>query len=219
MFRQRCGLLLEKACVKIAITKTSRQLLGTVIEAMIMFKIGCPSLDDNIQKWFSEVMKKTYGENGLPKLTINKSKVETLDEAEIANDDTCTLSLEIVRGYAESVVKYKSALYQKQGLDPRLALQGYREGWWIIISAKRQSKKAKSEFLFAQPFFVTNPAQKVVNHEVKFKAPSLPGKYIFTIEIKSTEYIGADESFEKKVDVVDKDDLPDKEDSNDDKGE
>ena len=184
-----------------------------------MFKIGCPRLDEDMRKWFSGVMKKTYGEDGVPRLTINDSKIETMDEDEIANDDTCTLSLDLGRAYAESVVQYKVALCQKQGLDPRLALQGYREGWWIIISAKSKSKNSKSLFLSAQPLFVINPAQKVVKHEVKFQAPSVPGKYMFKIEIKSTEYIGADEVIEMEVDIVDKDTLPSKGDDSDDESE
>lgn len=63
--------------------------------------------------------------------------METPDEDEIATGDVCSLAVHIERKHAENFTQQKLALCQKQGIPPQVAMQTYREGWWIMIRARK----------------------------------------------------------------------------------
>jgi hypothetical protein len=86
-------------------------------------------------KWFEDVMKKQY--DVVPKLEISNLNVHTVDEDEIATNDTCTAEMDVARPHAENFTKQKIAQCQKQGIPPQIGLQTYREGWWILVRAKK----------------------------------------------------------------------------------
>ncbi|KAL9187063.1 hypothetical protein ACHAXT_010783 [Thalassiosira profunda] len=69
-YRQRVGGMLE-ATLKMASTLRSYRLARSVLDAIVMFKIGLMSVDDADQrKWFSDLMKRQYGPKGTPKLVV-----------------------------------------------------------------------------------------------------------------------------------------------------
>jgi curved DNA-binding protein CbpA len=134
-YRQRTSLLLE-AALKVATGVKSYRLTKTVIETICMFKLGTSSATDPKQiEWFEDIMKKQY--NVVPKLDVSNLNVHTLDEDEIATNDTCTVELDVARPHAENFTKQKIAACQKQGIPPQVGLQSYREGWWILVRAEK----------------------------------------------------------------------------------
>lgn len=136
-YRQRTLLLLE-AALNVAMTLKSYRLAKTVIETMTMFKVGTMSATDPKQvSWFEDVMKKQY-EGVVPRLDVTNLIVHTVEEDEIATNDTCTAEMDVARPHAENFTKQKIAQCQKQGIPPQIGLQTYREGWWILIRAEKR---------------------------------------------------------------------------------
>jgi hypothetical protein len=233
-YRQRTGLLLE-AALRVAGSVRSYRLYKTIVECVAMFKIGTTSVsDEETLAWFKDIMQKTYGgPTGVPRVIVGEIDITTPDEDEIATDDTCKLQIEINRPHAENFTKQKIAMAQKQGIPPQIALQTFREGWWILIRCKKldgdapvdnehmqknpllasldngSKKKFESEveenrLLNAWPFIVSNITQKSGKVNVTFKAPTAPGKYKFFIDVKSQEFLGCDHVFTLEKDVIDK---------------
>lgn len=231
-YRQRCGLLLE-AALRVAMTVQSYRLAKTIVETVSMFKIGVEKpTDKKTIDWFHGVMKKQYGgEAGIPRLEISQVQIETPDEEEIATEDLCVLSLEMSRAHAERFTQVKIAAAQQQGIPPQIALQTYREGWWILVRAKKlggsiapklgvpeneltktfapadidkfASEAPENRLLTAWPMIVQNMAQKSGKVKVQLMAPAVPGKYKFIISVMSQEFLGADQEFEVEHEVVD----------------
>jgi len=144
--RQRSGLLLE-AALRVAIAGRSYRLAKTIVETVAMFKIGVMSATSNqVIAWFQAVMEKQYGgKQGIPKLNIKGVKLETPDEKEMATGDSLMLSVDIERSHAELFTKTKIAMCQKQGIPPQLALQSYREVWWVLVRTKRLTNDGDSK--------------------------------------------------------------------------
>ena len=233
-YRQRCGLLLE-AALRVAMTVQSYRLAKTIVETVSMFKIGVEKpLDQRTIDWFHGVMKKQYGgDPGIPKLDISNITIETPDENEIATGDLCSLSLDMSRAHAERFTQVKIAIAQQQGIPPQMAIQTYREGWWILVRAKKidggkapvlgipetevtklfskadiekfASESSEHRLLTAWPMIVQNLAQKSGKIKVQFSAPDVPGKYKFMISVMSQEFLGADQEFEIVHDIVSSD--------------
>jgi hypothetical protein len=226
-FRHRCAILLE-ATLRTAIGFRSCPLAKTIVETVSVFKIGCKSPDE--VEWFDGIMQKTYGV--LPRLEIKNVTIENPKESEMATGDILLINLDLWRLHAEAFTRQKVAMCQKQGIPPQVALQSYREGWWYFVRGERldgdvaastleiktdgilsQVENAdverftKSNFedrlLTAWPMIVQNVAQKVGKVKIQFKAPSVPGKYKFTVYIKSQDFLGADQEFSVEADLVD----------------
>jgi len=231
MYRQRVCLLLE-AALRLAATLKSYRLAKTVIEVVSMFKIGTADpLSPKTVDWFKGIMSKQYTEEGLPKLQVSDLNIETPGEDEIATGDLCAITMTIDRVHAEAFTKVKVALCQKQGIPPQVALQTYREGWWVLVRAKKMDggetpkaenldnplskiikssdrqkfgcEKDENSLLVAWPMIVQNMAQKSGKVKVQFKAPSVPGKYKIFMAIKSQEFLGTDQDFQLSADVLD----------------
>uniref|UniRef100_A0A7S4N457 J domain-containing protein n=1 Tax=Odontella aurita TaxID=265563 RepID=A0A7S4N457_9STRA len=143
-FRQRTGLLLE-AALRVSMSVRSYRLAKTIVEAVSMFKIGTMSHDDaKTLSWFKDVMKRQYGgDAGVPSLEFLSKDVETPGEDEVATGDVCSLAVHIERKHAENFTQQKLALCQKQGIPPQVAMQTYREGWWIMIRARKVDGEGK----------------------------------------------------------------------------
>jgi hypothetical protein len=45
--------------------------------------------------------------------------------------------------------------------------------------------------------------QKSGKVKIQFKAPKVPGKYKFTVAVKSQDFLGADQEFSVEADIVD----------------
>ena len=104
-----------------------------------MFKQGVPSLSDTTSiANFQKQMEKAYGgSQGIPRLIVSKLDISTPNEKEIANDDTTALEMELNRVHAEAFMTQKLAMAMKQGIPPEIALQSYREGWWILLRCEK----------------------------------------------------------------------------------
>lgn len=227
-FRGRCGLLLE-AALRTGVAMRNYPLTKTIVEAVSMFKIGCNSPAKT--EWFDGVMERQY--QCLPRLEIKDTSIECPDEKEMATGDVLAIGLELTRLHAEAFTKQKIAMFQKQGIPPQVALQTYREGWWFLVHAKRldggetagssveiradgilkecdaadvekfESAKFEDRLLTAWPMMVQNVAQKTGKVKIQCMAPTVPGKYKFTISAKSQEFLGADQQFTVEGTIVD----------------
>mmetsp|Transcript_12368 Transcript_12368/g.18127 ORF Transcript_12368/g.18127 Transcript_12368/m.18127 type:complete len:670 (-) Transcript_12368:2085-4094(-) len=241
-FRQRAGLLLE-AALRFSVSLRSYRLAKTIIEAVCMFKVGAKDVSEETVASFKASMIKQYTEEGLPKLSISELKMETPDEDEIATGDLCAISMTADRDHAEPFTKVKVAICQKQGIPPQVALQTYREGWWVLVRAKKidggetpkaetpenplskmisnsdkqkfDKEKDENSLIVAWPMIVQNMAQKTGKVKVQFKAPTVPGKYEIYVAVKSQEFFGADQDLKLIVDIVDSEGLKREEDEGD----
>jgi len=205
-FRQRNGLLLE-AALRMALANRSYQLAKTIIESICMFKIGTSSATEQKNvNWFNGVILQTYGGiEGLPRLKVSESLVETPGKAEIATGDVSVISLTISRTHAEKFTQHKLELCKKQNMDPRMALASYQEGWWVLVRAQNLSdENSEPALISAWPFLVRNIAQKAGKIKCKFQVPEKPGKYKFLFDIKSQDFLGADQSFEVETEILDR---------------
>jgi hypothetical protein len=172
-YRQRVGQVLEGA-LKMACTLRSYRLARSVLDAIVMFKIGLEDVNGKEHtKWFSDMMTKQYGPGGTPKLVIHEKflgvptpEPEKEDEESegskdapeaakkeaerkkiaqkimqtkqvTTTDDKMALEMHITRQHAESFTKEKLAMCQKQGIPPQMALQAYREAWFILVRTRR----------------------------------------------------------------------------------
>jgi len=216
-FRGRCSMLLE-AVLRTALTLRNAALARTIVETVGMFKIGCTSRDK--VEWFNEMMKKQY--QCLPRVEIANATLERPDEMEAG--DVLSLCFSLNRSYAEAFTRQKIAMFQKQGIPPQVGLQTYRECWWLLVQAERldgempasdfeiitdgmlrevdkkdikkfEKTACQERLLTAYPVIVQNCAQKSGKVKLQFSAPSVPGKYKFTVSVKSQEFLGADQEF------------------------
>ena len=197
-----------------------------------MFKIGTLTpIDPKTIQWFEGVMNRQYG--CMPKVTLTNLDVFTDDEDEIATNDTCTVQMDIERLHAENFTKQKVAMCQKQGIPPEVALQTYREGWWVMVRAEKldigqvaaieydpvndqmktllshvdiekfTAEEQENRLLTAWPLIVQNCAQKSGKIKLHFKAPAVPGKYRFHIAVMSQEFLGTDQELACERTIVD----------------
>jgi len=227
-FRQRCAMLLE-AALRTAVACRNHALCKTVVQTVGLFKIGCPPPGD--VKWFDSVMEKQY--QCLPRLEIDNTSIGCEGENEMATGDTLTLGLDVTRLHAEAFTKQKVAMFQKQGIPPQLALQTYREGWWFLVRAERvdggetpastldlktdgllqevqkgdleEFEKASfsERLLTAWPMIVQNITQKTGKVKIQFLAPTVAGKYKFSVSVNSQEFLGADKEISVEGTIVD----------------
>lgn len=225
-FRQRAAIVLD-AALRVGTTVRSSRLINTILETICMFKIGT-TLGDTAVSWFNNLMMKQY--NVLPRMTVKGINVATPDEATIVTGDISEVQLDVERPHAENFLRQKIEMFQKQGIPPQVGLSTYREAWWFLVRMKRMDgetlldpfekelpgykqeqftadvlakfEREKPEFrlVTAWPMMVQNVAQKSGKIKIQFKAPSIPGKYRFTVLVKSQEFLGADQEIE--VDVV-----------------
>lgn len=278
-YRQRVGQMLE-ASLRMASTLRSYRLACSILDAIVMFKIGLMNVESEDQlKWFNELMTKQYGPSGTPKLVIDEkflgvptaepSKKEGGDEAEknkiaqlimqtkqvTTTDEKMALEMQITRQHAESFTKEKLAMCQRQGIPPQIAMQAYREAWFILVRAKKinddgtpieewdgalgtvknagnhmellkekkdplyemlepstvkaftkefgsSAKKMTNKIVIGWPFVIANVAQKTGKVKIHLPPPTEPGKYEFTVTIKSQEFLGVGEEFNLIVDVA-----------------
>jgi hypothetical protein len=63
--------------------------------------------------------------------------------------------------------------------------------------------KPENQLLTAWPMVVQNVSQQNGKFKVQFKIPETPGKYRFFVDIKSQEFLGADQELTQDVKVVD----------------
>jgi hypothetical protein len=234
-YRKRTIVLLEAALRIIGATR-SHKLYKTCVECYTMFKIGTTSVTSpETITLFQKQMEKTFdGPKGVPRIIISKLDISTPDEKEIVNEDISLLELELHRVHGENFMKQKIAMAMKQGIPPQIALQTFREGWWILLRCEKldgdaaddtsfidknivfstlsegtknkyKTEKDGDRLINAWPFMVSNMKQTVGKVKVRFMVPKLPGKYKFYIDVKSQEYLGCDQTFTLEKEVLDKD--------------
>jgi len=171
-YRQRAGMLLE-ASLRVAAGMRSFTLANNVLDAIVMFKIGIMDVQDAKElHWFETLMTKQYGSDGSPKLIVDEKRLgaptappptpgvpqppptpgPSPHHDEIATGDRLSLEMQITRRHAESFTKEKVAQCQRQGIPPQVAMQAYREGWFIMIRGKRidETTGAKSPISFTK---------------------------------------------------------------------
>lgn len=226
-FRQRAGLLLE-GTLRISMMLRSYRLVHTVLKTVALFRIGCQDTPEAV-KWFEALMQRQN--NCLPRLEVHSKSITSVGHTEIATGDKCEFEVDLERLHAENFLKAKVAICQQQGIPPQVALQAYREGWWLLLRCKRvdgstpaqalsvdvlrnlnidqkqieifQKEDPEYHLLSAIPVIVSNIAQQRGKFQVKFTAPSEAGKYRFFLTIKSQDFLGADQEIEITETVVD----------------
>ncbi|GKY90689.1 hypothetical protein MPSEU_000042300 [Mayamaea pseudoterrestris] len=143
MFRHRMRLLLE-AIIRLASTFHSASLLQTTIESVAMFSVGCQMNEKD--KFHSFCMRTV---NCVPKLQVHQEEaplVTTEGESNIvAGDSGTALQFAVERTHAEPMLKAKFMQWQKQGIPIEIALQTFREVWWVIVQAERLGGNVENE--------------------------------------------------------------------------
>jgi len=167
-YRQRVGQVLE-GTLRMACTLRSYRLASSILDAIVMFKIGLMDVNSTEQRdWFNGLMVKQYGQGGTPKLILddkflgvptpepekkdgnNASPADKKEEEKnkiaqqimqtkqvTTTDEKMALEMTITRQHAESFTKEKLAAAQKQGIPPQIAMQAYREAWFILVRARK----------------------------------------------------------------------------------
>jgi hypothetical protein len=227
VFRHRMSILLE-AILRIGIAFQSRRLVRTGVEASALFKVGTKP---GSEAAFRDMMTKLYGV--APQLNLTTLEVATEGESDIATGESTQMTFEVERLHAESFFRHKLQQLQQQGIPPQVGLQAYREGWWFLVSCERLDGKGKvtplgrdeesikqlnisdeqlslfnkekpeDRLLATLPMMLGNISQRSFKANGSIKAPTVAGKYRFTLEIKSIEFLGADVSRSVEVQVVD----------------
>jgi len=151
-FRQRTGLLLE-ASMRVAHAGKSHRLACTLVEAVVMFRVGIPSVSN--QKFVAHahnMYRKQYGirdaGDGVPKLALGDREVSTPGEKEVVTGDTLSIEVDVDRLHAEAFYKERVEKAKEQGIPPQVAMTGYREGWWLLIKCEKiltDSDKSKTK--------------------------------------------------------------------------
>ena len=287
-YRQRVGQMLE-GTLRMACTLRSFRLACSILDAIVMFKIGLMDADgEETVAWFTDLMLKQYGPSGSPKLIIDEKflGVPTAATAEPAKptgdaakdaaeaeknriaqqimqtkqvtttDEKMALEMQITRQHAESFTKQKIAQCQKQGIPPQIAMQAYREAWFILVRAKKLNEDGSStneewdgalgsvknagnhllllkekkdqlyellepstikafekefaskssivdnKMVIGWPFVISNVAQKTGKVKIHLPPPLEPGRYEFSVTIKSQEFLGVGQEFKLQVDVA-----------------
>ena len=105
-----------------------------------------------------------------------KFKLYVEDEAEIAERDLVTLLVAFDRtNLADG--QLAPPIHAPKFPTARL------ENWWVLIS-DRAGNLILADKITAQ--------SKIVDHHVKFLAPPQAGKYVFNVDLKSSDYLGLD---------------------------
>merc|ERR1719343_261434 len=81
-------------------------------------------------KEMTEAEKKEAEKNRIAREIMQTRQVTT-------TDDKMALEMQITRKHAEAFTKEKLAMCQKQGIPPQMALQAYREAWFILVRARK----------------------------------------------------------------------------------
>jgi len=121
-----------------------------------------------------------------------KIKLYVEDEHEIAERDLVTLLLSFER---TNLVDGNSAPHVHAPRFPLARL----ELWWILVS------DCAGNLIFADK---VTAQSKVVNHRVKFLAPSQAGTYVFNVDLKSSDYLGLDVHEQVRMVVIPAAQLP-----------
>jgi hypothetical protein len=228
-FRQRCAMMLE-ATLRTSVSLRSYKLARTVIETVGMFKIGC---EHDQQDWFNNVMTKTYGVlprleiKGTSIETPGENEIITEDvvcvSLELTRLHAEAFTRQKIAMFQKQGIPPQIALQAyREGwwfLVSGRRVEGTEDlsnaneiittdGVLQKCDAKDLEEFRKASFderlLTAWPMTVANVAQKSGKVKIQFKAPSVPGKYVFKVDVKSQEFLDADQSFEVTADVLDK---------------
>lgn len=137
-YRKRTIVLLEATLRYIGSTR-SYKLNKTICECYTMFKLGVTSVSSpSFISQFQESMAKTFdGPMGIPRIIITELDIVNPDEEKIATEDASSLEMQLTRVHGENFMKQKIAMAIKQGIPPQIALQTFREGWWILLRCKK----------------------------------------------------------------------------------
>ena len=65
------------------------------------------------------------------------------------------------------------------------------------------AETGENSLMIAWPFMVQSVAQKMGKIKVRFKAPKTPGTYEFSVDLKSQNFLGCDESFVPEKEILD----------------
>lgn len=78
----------------------------------------------------SQAEKKEAEKNRIARQIMQTKQVTTTDEK-------MALEMQITRQHAESFTKEKLAMCQRQNIPPQIAMQSYREAWFILVRATK----------------------------------------------------------------------------------
>ena len=227
-FRGRCALLLE-AALRTAVALKSKKLTGTIVETVAIFKIGCYS---GQTEWFDNIMQKQYQclprlEIKDPTVeTPDEKEVATGDTAHMTIEMTRlhaeSFTRQKIAMFQRQGIPPQVALQTyREGWwflihgerlsgpgeisksEVEIKTDGLLQAVDSAIVGKFDKAPFEERLLSAWPMVVQNVAQKTGKVKIMFPIPSVPGKYKFTVDVKSQDFLGADKNFSVEVDVVD----------------
>lgn len=226
-FRQRMGGTME-TMIHLGAALKSGRLLTTMIEAVAMFKVGCQYEEDD---WFKRVTYSVYKCIPEVNVS-EQLQVATEGHDEVVCSDITQLQFVFVRTHAANFLKQKIEACKKQGIPPQVGLAQYQEGWWILVQYERldgltppitirhedpvfskaqmsqkqlavfDNEDPTTQLIQAYPLNVRNVSQANIRAKLEFKAPSEPGRYRFTVVLKSHDFIGCDNSCSVETTIV-----------------
>lgn len=241
-FRQRTAMLLE-AALKVATSIRSYRLAKTIVETHTMFKIGTTS-PNNIE-WFQGVVMKQYGVIPKLEVTELNVHTEDEDEIATNDTCTAEMNVARLHAENFTKQKIaqcqKQGIPPQLGLQTYregwwIMIRGKKlDGGSIPATSqieypdkilmdllnnvdldKFSGEKQEKHLLTAWPMMVQNVAQKSGKIKLKFKAPTVPGKYRFYITIMSQDFLGSDMELTCDRDIVDEASVTVREDKNQD---
>jgi len=162
-----------------ACSLSSYHLASTILDAMVMFKIGTMDVDSaETRQWFAHSMVQQYGAAGAPRLVLgekflgvpipdpvkaagkdaaaSEAAKKEAEKNRIARhvmqtkqvttaDEKMALELQVTRPHAEGFTKQKLAMAQRQNVPPQVALQSYRETWFILVRATKLNEDGRPD--------------------------------------------------------------------------
>ena len=228
-FRGRCALLLE-AALRTAVALKSKKLTSKIVETVAMFKIGCYS---GQTEWFDGVMNKTYMclprlQIKDPSVeTPGESEIATGDVAEMTIEMTRlhaeAFTRQKIAMFQKQGIPPQVALQTyREGwwflinaerlsgdgeLSKTAAGEIRTDGLLQSVDSATVGKFDAASFperlVSAWPMVVQNVALKTGKVKIQFPVPKTPGKFKFTVDVKSQDFLGADNSFSVEANVVD----------------
>jgi hypothetical protein len=228
-FRSRCTMMLE-ASLRTAVACRSLKLATTIVETVGMFKIGCYPTQT---QWFDGVMQRTYDcmprlqikdtgiENPEEKematgdllsvgLELTRLHAEAFTRQKVAMFQKQGIPPQVgLQTYREGwwFLVRGERLDGNGGDDTSKILEIKTDGILHEVEApilkKYDAATFEQRLVTAWPMVVQNVAQKTGRLKIQFKAPAVPGKYKFTVIVKSQDFLGADQEFSVEATIVD----------------
>lgn len=248
-FRKRTGALLESTLRMAIILRSYRltkTILETICMFKIGTPSPC---DASTIAWFDSVMKRQYGcvprldvkdfkvytddedeiatnDTCTLEMEMDRTHAENFTKQKVALCQKQNIPPQVaLQAYQEGwwVMIRASKLDGKKDSAAPIQYKAANEQMKKVLASVDvetfASEKEENRLLNAFPIMVQNCAQPKMKLKLQFKAPAVPGKYRFYIDIKSQEFLGADQVLTCEHTIVDEASVKKKSEEEEDSGD